>query len=272
MVSRVSSNLFIKKSIRIAAILIELLAVMCLSASCGEKQSQKEVFQIFREYDEVGFDVDAYISGAKENGTYIGDNTFLISADSTEGKIEEFIMVPKEKLMLLGVVYDGIENAKKAYKYIVEDSTPCLMPLSSIVRVDNVVLWNNPSSDSFDFKDELEKITKVSADEGVHKQLFDESCAVSTKTDKTAEEIVDVLKEKGFDRVYYQSSNISSYLLLNEKSQAINIYVVEDLSSPSEWLSYWMESHTNAKFVYSYKNGTLIAAIGVTVDPEPLLK
>ena len=261
-----------KRSLRITAILIALLSAICLFVSCGEREPKKEVFQIFREYDNVGFDVDAYINTAKENGTYIGNNTFLISVDSTEGKIEEFIMTPKEKFMLLGVVYDGIENAQKAYQYIVEESTPCLMPLSSIVRVDNVVLWNNPISDSFDFKDELEKITKVSADEGVHKQLFDESCAVRMKNDKTVEEIVDVLKEKGFDRVYYQSSNISSYLLLNEKSQAINIYVVEDLSSPSEWLSYWMESHTNAKFVYSYKNGTLIAVIGVTVDPEPLLK
>ena len=102
--------------------------------------------------------------------------------------------------------------------------------------------------------------------------LFDESCAVRMKNDNTADEIVDILKEKGFDCVYDQNDNVICYLLLNEKSQAINIYVVEDLSSPSEWLSYWMESHTNAKFVYSYKNSTLIAVVGVTVDPEPLLK
>lgn len=262
-----------KKSIRITAVLIALLAVLCLLlVSCSEKQPQKEIFQIYREYDNVGFDINAYINTAKENGIYLGDDTFMLAVESTYGRTEEFIMVPKEKFMLLGVVYDGVDNAKKAYKYIVEDSMPCLMPIFSIVRVDNVVLWHNPSSSSFDFKDELEKITKISADEGVHKQLFDESCAVRMKTDKTVDEIIEVFKKKGFDRVYNQNDGVTRYILLNEKSQAIDIYVVEDLLSPEEMLTNWLGSHTNAKFVYSYKNSTLIAVVGVTVDPEPLLK
>ena len=262
-----------KKSLRIAAVLIALLAVLCLLlVSCSEKQPQKEIFQIYREYDNVGFDVDAYISAAKENGTYLVDKAQSIGITSTDGVMCEFLIKPDNKFFLSGAKYDSVENAKKAYTYLMEnESFACTVPDGSIVRVDNVVLMVSGENTVF-FKDELKKITKVSADDGMHKLLFDESCAVRMKTDKTADEIVDVLKEKGFDRVYYQSLNISSYLLLNEKSQAINIYVVEDLSSPSEWLSYWMESHTNAKFVYSYKNGTLIAVIGVTVDPEPLLK
>ena len=272
MVSRVSSNLFIKKSIRIAAILIELLAVMCLFASCGEKQSQKEVFQIFREYDEVGFDVDAYISGAKENGTYLVDKARSIGITSTDGVMCEFLIKPDNKFFLSGAKYDSVENAKKAYTYLMEnESFACTVPDGSIVRVDNVVLIVSGENTVL-FKDELEKITKVSADDGMHKLLFDESCAVRMKTDKTAEEIVDVLKEKGFDCVYDQNDNVIRYLLLNEKSQAINIYVVEDMSSPEETLTNWLGSHPNAKFVYSYKNGTLIAVVGVTVDPEPLLK
>lgn len=45
-----------KKSIRITAVLIALLAVLCLLlVSCSEKQPQKEIFQIYREYDNVGF-------------------------------------------------------------------------------------------------------------------------------------------------------------------------------------------------------------------------
>ena len=261
-----------RKANRIAAFTLVILSVFCLSVSCSEKQPQKEIFQIYREYDNVGFDVDAYISAAKENGTYLVDKARSIGITSTDGVMCEFLIKPDNKFFLSGAKYDSVENAKKAYTYLMEnESFACTVPDGSIVRVDNVVLMVSGENTVF-FKDELEKITKVSADDGMHKLLFDESCAVRMKTDKTAEEIVDVLKEKGFDRVYYQSLNISSYLLLNEKSQAINIYVVEDLSSPSEWLSYWMESHTNAKFVYSYKNGTLIAVIGVTVDPEPLLK
>lgn len=261
-----------KRSLRIAAILIALLSSMCLFASCGERETKKEVFQIFREYDNVGFDVNAYINTAKETALYVSDDFPMTEYDIDTGQIKRLIISPKEKFLFEVMLYDSVENAKKEYKTILESVGACVMPCVSVVRVDDVIFRCIQVDYSFDFKDELEKITKVSADEGVHKQLFDESCAVRMKTDKTAEEIVDVLKEKGFDRVYYESSNISSYLLLNEKSQAINIFVVEDLSSPSEWLSYWMESHTNAKFVYSYKNGTLIAVIGVTVDPEPLLK
>ena len=261
-----------KRSLRITAILIALLSAMCLFGSCGERETKKEVFQIFREYDNVGFDVDAYISAAKETALYVSDDFPMTEYDIDTGQIKRLIISPKEKFLFEVMLYDSVENAKKEYKTILESVGACVMPCVSVVRVDYVIFRCIQVDYSFDFKDELEKITKVSADEGVHKQLFDESCAVRMKNDKTAEEIVDVLKEKGFDRVYYQSLNISSYLLLNEKSQAINIYVVEDLSSPSEWLSYWMESHTNAKFVYSYKNGTLIAVIGVTVDPEPLLK
>lgn len=261
-----------KRSLRITAILIALLSSMCLFASCGERETKKEVFQIFREYDNVGFDVNAYINTAKETALYVSDDLPMTEYDIDTGQIKRLIISPKEKFLFEVMLYDSVENAKKEYKTILESVGACVMPCVSVVRVDDVIFRCIQVNYSFDFKDELEKITKVSADEGVHKQLFGESCAVRMKTDKTAEEIVDVLKEKGFDRVYYQSLNISSYLLLNEKSQAINIYVVEDLSSPSEWLSYWMESHTNAKFVYSYKNGTLIAAIGVTVDPEPLLK
>lgn len=261
-----------KRSLRIAAILIALLVVMCLFASCGERETKKEVFQIFREYDNVGFDVNAYINTAKETALYVSDDFPMTEYDIDAGQIKRLIISPKEKFLFEVMLYDSVENAKKEYKTILESVGACVMPCVSVVRVADVIFRCTQVNYSFDFKDELEKITKVSADEGVHKQLFDESCAVRMKNDKTAEEIVDVLKEKGFDRVYYESLNITSYLLLNEKSQAISIYVVEDLSSPSEWLSYWMESHTNAKFVYSYKNGTLIAAIGVTVDPEPLLK
>lgn len=261
-----------KKSLRIAAILIALLVVMCLFVSCSEKQPQKEIFQIYREYDNVGFDVDAYISAAKENGTYLVDKARSIGITSTDGVMCEFLIKPDNKFFLSGAKYDSVENAKKAYTYLMEnESFACTVPDGSIVRVDNVVLMVSGENTVF-FKDELKKITKVSADDGMHKLLFDESCAVRMKTDKTVDEIVDILKGKGFDRVYDQNDNVIRYLLLNEKSQTINIYVVEDLSSPSEWLSYWMESHTNAKFVYSYKNGTLIAVIGVTVDPEPLLK
>ena len=261
-----------KKSLRIAAILIALLAVMCLFVSCSEKQPQKEIFQIYREYDNVGFDVDAYISAAKENGTYLVDKAQSIGITSTDGVMCEFLIKPDNKFFLSGAKYDSVENAKKAYTYLMEnESFACTVPDGSIVRVDNVVLMVSGENTVF-FKDELKKITKVSADDGMHKLLFDESCAVRMKTDKTADEIVDVLKEKGFDRVYDQNDNVIRYLLLNEKSQAINIYVVEDMSSPEETLTNWLGSHPNAKFVYSYKNGTLIAVIGVTVDPEPLLK
>lgn len=261
-----------KRSLRITAILIALLSAICLFVSCGERETKKEVFQIFREYDNVGFDVDAYINTAKETALYVSDDFPMTEYDIDAGQIKRLIISPKEKFLFEVMLYDSVENAKKEYKTILESVGACVMPCVSVVRVDDVIFRCIQVDYSFDFKDELEKITKVSADEGVHKQLFDESCAVRMKNDKTVEETIEVLKKKGFDRVYYQSLNISSYLLLNEKSQAISIYVVEDLSSPSEWLSYWMESHTNAKFVYSYKNGTLIAAIGVTVDPEPLLK
>ena len=274
-----------KKSIRITTALIALLSLMCLFVSCSEKQSQKEektahqditmekeIFQIYREYDNVGFDVDAYISAAKEKGTYLVDKARSIGITSTDGVMCEFLIKPDNKFFLSGAKYDSVENAKKAYTYLIEnESFACTVPDGSIVRVDNVVLMVSGENTVF-FKDELEKITKVSADDGMHELLFDESCAVRMKNDNTADEIVDILKEKGFDCVYDQNDNVICYLLLNEKSQAINIYVVEDLSSPSEWLSYWMESHTNAKFVYSYKNSTLIAVVGVTVDPEPLLK
>ena len=54
-----------KRSLRITAILIALLSAMCLFGSCGERETKKEVFQIFREYDNVGFDVNAYINTAK---------------------------------------------------------------------------------------------------------------------------------------------------------------------------------------------------------------
>ena len=36
-------------------------------------------------------------------------------------------------------------------------------------------------------------------------------------------------------------------------------------------ISYWATAYENTKIVYSYQNGTLIAIIGATVDPEILL-
>ena len=261
-----------KKSIRITTALIVLLSLMCLFVSCSERSPKKEVFQIFREYDRVGFDVNAYINTVKETALYVSDDLPMTEYDIDAGQIKRLMISPKEKFLFEVMLYDSVENAKKEYKTILESVGACVMPCDSVVRVDDVIFRCTQVNYSFDFKDELEKITKVSADEGVHKQLFDESCSVRINSDKTAEQIIEMLNNKGFDRVYYQSFTSTSYLLLNEKSQAINIYVVEDLSSPEETLSYWMESHTNAKIVYSYKNGTLIAVVGVTVDPEPLLK
>lgn len=272
MVSIVMRNLSVKKPIKIAVYIIVLLSVVFQCASCSEKQTKKEVFQIFREYDNVGFDVEEYISTAKESALYISDDLSTTDYDIGAGQIRRFIISPQKKFLFEVIVYDSVENAKKEYKSTLESVGACIMPCDSVVRIDDVIFRCTQIDYSFDFKEELEKITNVSADEGVHKQLFDESCSVRMKNDKTAEEIIEVLKKKGYDRVYYQSFVRTSYLLLNEKSQAINIYVVEDLSSPEETLSYWMKSHTNAKFVYTYNNGTLIAVIGVTVDPEPLLK
>lgn len=76
-----------KRSLRIAAILIALLVVMCLFVSCGERETKKEVFQIFREYDNVGFDVNAYINTAKETALYVSDDFPMTEYDIDAGQI-----------------------------------------------------------------------------------------------------------------------------------------------------------------------------------------
>ena len=52
----------VKESIKIASIFFALLSVVCLCASCSEKQTRKEVFHIFRECDNAGFNPDTYIN------------------------------------------------------------------------------------------------------------------------------------------------------------------------------------------------------------------
>ena len=262
-----------RKIIKITAFSFVLMTLLCLFASCRDQKPKKEVFQIFKEYDDVGFDADAYINAAKENGTYLVDKVNSVAVESTEGKLCEFMIKPNGKFFLWGVKYDSVENAKKAFKHMIEyESYACIIPDFSIVRVDNVVLWTS-GDNTVCFKDELESITKSSAEDGMHELLFEETQTSRSDTDKTAEEVVDTLKAKGFDRVYEQNDEVVRYLLLNQKHQAINIYVYEtDSSSYEECVSYWAKSHQNAKIVYSYKNGLLIAVIGVTVDPEPLLK
>lgn len=109
-----------KKSIRITTALIALLSLMCLFVSCSEKQSQKEVFQIFREYDGVSFDVDEYIEDAKKKGHYVDDSALLYATEKTDGVIREFMINRDKELYICGAVYDSVENAKKAFSIFME--------------------------------------------------------------------------------------------------------------------------------------------------------
>lgn len=280
MVSRVSSNLFIKKSIRISAILIALLSVLCLLfVSCSEKQSKKEVFQIFREYDGVSFDVDEYIEDAKKKGHYVDDSALLYATEKTDGVIREFMINRDKELYICGAVYDSVENAKKAFSIFMEiEAWPCRSPFSSIVRIDNVVLNASNINDLVAFKSEIESILHTSVNDGLHELLYNNTNVVQVDTDKSFEEIVETIKQNGYDRVYHTGENLVCYKFLNKDEKAIEVYFFQDGKDGNnnmtgeKLISMWSSSYDNSKIVYSYKNGTLIAAIGVTVDPEPLLK
>lgn len=279
MVSIVMRNLSVKKPIKIAVYIIVFLSVVFQCTSCSEKQTKKEVFQIFREYDGVNFDVDGYIEDAKKRGHYVDDSALMYSTEKTDGVVREFIINRDKKLYICGVVYDSIENAKKAFSTIMNiESRPCLFPFASIVRIDNVVLNASDGDDLVAFKSELESILHTPENDGMHALLYNNTKTVRIDTDKSFGEIVETIKHSGYDRVYNIGENLICYKFLNEDNEAIEVYFFQDGKDGNnnitveKLISMWSNNYDNAKIVYSYQDDILIAAIGVTVDPEPLLK
>lgn len=268
-----------RKAIRIAAFTLVILLVFCLSVSCSENQPKKEIFQIYREYDGVSFDVDEYIEDAKKKGHYVDDSALMYSTEKTEGVIKEFTINRDKKLYICGVVYDSIENAKDAFSIIMEiEARPCQFPFASIVRIDNVVLNVSNINDLVAVKSENESILNTSVNDGLHELLYNNTNVVQVDTDKSLEEIVETIKRNGYDRVYRTGENLVCYKFLSEDNKAIEVYLFQDGKDGNnnitgeKLISMWSNTYDNAKIVYSYKNDILIAAIGVTVDPEPLLK
>ena len=268
-----------RKAIRIAAFTLVILSVFCLSVSCSENQPKKEIFQIYREYDGVSFDVDEYIEDAKKKGHYVDDSALMYSTEKTEGVIKEFTINRDKKLYICGVVYDSIENAKDAFSIIMEiEARPCQFPFASIVRIDNVVLNVSNINDLVAVKSEIESILNTSVNDGLHELLYNNTNVVQVDTDKSLEEIVETIKRNGYDRVYRTGENLVCYKFLSEDNKAIEVYLFQDGKDGNnnitgeKLISMWSNTYDNAKIVYSYKNDILIAAIGVTVDPEPLLK
>ena len=268
-----------RKIIKITAFSFVLMTLLCLFASCRDQKPKKEVFQIFKEYDDVDFDVDEYIEKSKKSGKYIADSAFLSATDKTDGKLKEFMISIDKEIAIWGVVYDSVESAQNAYPiFIGIESWPCRSPYLSIVRINNVILGGRSDLYLNSFKYELENILHSSVDDGMHELLFDSTEVIRYDKDKSVDEIVGAFKGKGYDRVYYYGNDLVSYKFLNKSDQVLELCIYKENENKDnnmtyeELLSLWEEIYKNAKIVYSYKNGLLIAVIGVTVDPEPLLK
>ena len=229
-------------------------------------------FQSYSEYDGIDFDVEEFIEKAKGNGNYVFDHVPVVIDNATNGKKCEFWLNPEAKLSLWGIVYDSAENARNGYQVLMKELIrPCLTQDASLVRIDNIVIGSNGAPNSF--KQILEEMLCISQVEGTNRVLFNGTKTARIDANATAEELVQLFQKKGFIKVFHQEKPANQYVLINSKNQSLEMLIANDVEEATymESISYWATAYENTKIVYSYQNGTLIAIVGATVDPEILL-
>lgn len=240
-------------------------------ASC-KKSNEPTTFQSYSEYDGVDFDVEEFVEKAKGDGNYVSDHVPVVIDNATNGKKYEFWMNPEAKLSLWGIVYDSAENARNGYQVLMKELIrPCLTQDASLVRIDNIVIGSNGAPNSF--KQILEEILCISQVEGTNRVLFNGTKTARIDANATAEELVQLFQKKGFTKVFHQEKPANQYVLIDSKNQSLEMLIANDVDEATymESISYWATAYENTKIVYSYQNGTLIAIIGATIDPEILL-
>ena len=178
-----------------------LMFVICLSLLGCDSGRMMETWTDFAEFDGMNFDLEEYISDVTNNG---GTVTLI------EEKFSRFFagIIPTECYSIdfadsanfIICVFDGVDSAKEAHVGIKNEFAKIFKVDRSCVqaiRIDNVIVWGLTD-------DSNKAITNFAKDIGITDdeiKLHKNNAfwlVLRRDTDKTAEEIISAMEEKGY--------------------------------------------------------------------------
>lgn len=194
-----------------------LIVIICLSLFGCDSDRMMETWTDFAEFDDMNFNLDEYVSYVTDNG---GAVTLV------EEKFSNFFdgIIPTECYSIdfadsanfIICVFDGVDSAKEAHVGIKNELLKFKVDRSSVqaIRIDNVIVWGLSYDNNRCIIDFAKDIGIPEDKIKLHKN--NEFWLVLRRdTDKTAEEIISAMEEKGYtviSKEVYEDDDSELYL------------------------------------------------------------
>lgn len=194
-----------------------LIVIICLSLFGCDSDRMMETWTDFAEFDDMNFNLDEYISSVTDNG---GSVTLI------EEKFSNFFddIIPTEcysvdfadSVNFIICVFDSVDSAKEAHVGIKNELVKFKVDRSCVqaIRIDNIIVWGLTDDDNRRIIDFAKDIGIPEDKIKLHKNnAF--WLVLRRDTDKTAEEIISAMEEKGYtviSKEVYENDDSELYL------------------------------------------------------------
>lgn len=177
-----------------------LIVIICLSLFGCDSDRMMETWTDFAEFDDMNFNLDEYISSVTDNGGAVTlvEEKFSIFFDGiipTECYTIDFA----DSTNFIICVFDGVDSAKEAHVGIKNELVKFKVDRSCVqaIRIDNVIVWGITYDNNRCIIDFAKDIGIPEDKIKLHKNnAF--WLVLRRDTDKTAEEIISAMEEKGY--------------------------------------------------------------------------